>query len=146
MAEELLTTWDGLPISPIPPFGTSIIVYRRGESGIEFLILHRAHDGPTYEGEWAWTPPAGSRLPGEPVDVCAQRELLEETGLTLPLHFTGYGLDNWALYYAEARADQPVTLDAEHDRYEWVTREEALARCLPTVVADGVAHVAGLLR
>ena len=145
MAEELLTTWDGLPISPDPPFGTSIVVYRRGVTGLDFLLLHRAHDGPTYEGDWAWTPPAGSRLPNEPVDVCAQRELREETGLALPLHFTGYGLDNWAIYYAEAGADQPVTLDAEHDRFEWVTLEEALVRCLPVVVGEGVERVARLL-
>ena len=146
MAEEQLTTWDGLPISPDPPFGTLNIVYRRGEDGIEFLILHRAYEGPTYAGDWAWTPPAGARLPNEPVDACARRELLEETGLTLPLHFTGYGMDNWAIYYAEAVGDQQVTLDAEHDRFEWVTLEESLARCLPAVVGEGIASVARLLQ
>ena len=32
----------------------------------EFLLLHRvAPGGPDYEGEWAWTPPAGARQPRE---------------------------------------------------------------------------------
>jgi 8-oxo-dGTP pyrophosphatase MutT (NUDIX family) len=147
MTEERLTTWDGLPISPEAPFGTSIVVYRRNQQGVEFLILHRAHDGPEYEGEWAWTPPAGARLPNEPVDECARRELLEETGLTLPIQATGLGSESWAIYSAEASADQIVTLlDAEHDRYEWVTLETALARCLPEVVGQSVEYVARRLQ
>lgn len=79
------TTWDGKPISPDPPYGASIIVYRPSAKGRRFLILHRAHRGPAYEGEWAWTPPSGARYPGEPVEQCAQRELAEETGLRLSL-------------------------------------------------------------
>ena len=146
MPDELLTTWDGLPISPEPPFGTTIVVYRNAKQGIEYLLLHRAHDGAAYEGEWAWTPPSGARLPGEPVDLCAQRELLEETGLTLPLHATGHGVDSWAIYFAEATNGDTVTLDAEHDRYEWVSLEVALERCLPVVVADAVAYVAQRLQ
>jgi ADP-ribose pyrophosphatase YjhB (NUDIX family) len=145
MTNELLTTWDGLPISPDAPFGASIIVYRRGPQGVEFLVLHRAHEGPDYEGEWAWTPPSGARLPNEPVDDCAQRELREETGLSLPMHATGHGLESWAIYWAEANVDDPVILDAEHDRYAWVTLDEALARCLPVRVGEGVAHVARML-
>lgn len=145
---EYQTTWDGLPISPEPPHGATIVVYRRREGpaeGIEFLILHRAHEGPDYAGEWAWTPPSGSRLPGEPVDSCARRELLEETGLALPLQPVRPGGEIWAVYYAEAPRDVVVMLDAEHDRYEWVSVEDALARCLPAVVGDCVRSVAKLL-
>lgn len=144
MPTEPMTTWEGLPISPDAPFGTSIIVYRRAAQGVEFLILHRAHDGPAYEGEWAWTPPSGARLPDEPVDECARRELWEETGLTLPIHATKRGLESWAIYFAEADDYTTITLDAEHDRYAWVTLDEAMTRCLPARVADGVAYVAQL--
>ncbi len=143
---EPLTTWDGLPISPDAPFGTSIIVYRRTAHGVEFLILHRADNVPEYEGDWAWTPPSGARLPDEPVDACARRELWEETGLTLPIHFTGHGLERWAIYYAEALAQHTITLDAEHDRYAWVTLDDALARCLPAVVSESLRVVAQHLR
>ncbi len=69
------TTWDGKPISPEPPFGASVVVYRRGAAGVEFLILHRAHSGPEFDGDWAWTPPSGARLPHEPILACAEREL-----------------------------------------------------------------------
>lgn len=145
MSETELTTWDGLAISPTPPFGTSIIVYRRGQQGVEFLLLHRAQDGPAQEGDWAWTPPSGARLPNEPVDDCARRELQEETGLTLPIQATGRGQESWAIYYVEVSADQIVTLDVEHDRYAWVTLDEALTRCQPAVVAEGIEYVARLL-
>lgn len=143
MTEEQSTTWDGLPISREAPFGTLIVVYRQGAQGVEFLILHRAHHGPDYEGDWAWTPPSGARLPNEPVDECARRELWEETGLTLPVQATGLGLEGWAKYYVQAAPDQAVTLlDVEHDRFEWVTLEVALARCLPQVVRQSVEAVA----
>jgi 8-oxo-dGTP pyrophosphatase MutT (NUDIX family) len=146
MSEELSTTWDGLPISPEAPFGVSIVVYRRGVQGVEFLLLHRAHNGPEYEGEWAWTPPSGSRLPNEAVGECASRELLEETGLTLPVQATDRGDGSWLTYFAEAGAEDVVTLlDVEHDRFEWVTLETALARCLPEVVGQSVHFVAQLL-
>ena len=140
------TTWDGLPISPDPPNGASIIVYRFGQEGLQFLILHRAHDGPDFSGDWAWTPPSGARLPNEPIESCAQRELLEETGLTIPVRATGYGMDSWAIYAAEAGEADTVTLDAEHDRYAWVTLETALARCLPEIVGEGVRIVANRLQ
>jgi 8-oxo-dGTP pyrophosphatase MutT (NUDIX family) len=146
MTEEQSTTWDGLPISREAPFGTSIVVYRQGAYGVEFLLLHRAHHGPDYDGEWAWTPPAGSRLPNEPVDECARRELMEEAGLALPVQAADLGKESWAIYYAEAASDQVVTLlDVEHDRFEWVPLEVALARCLPEVVGQSVEAVARLL-
>jgi 8-oxo-dGTP pyrophosphatase MutT (NUDIX family) len=116
--------------------------------GVDWLILHRAHDGPAYEGDWAWTPPSGARLPNEPIDECARRELLEETGLTLPLQAlqaTNQGMDSWAIYSAEATQDSVIVLDAEHDRFEWVTLEAALARCLPEPVGQGIRYVAQLL-
>ena len=125
------TTWDGLPISPEPPFGATIVVFRPGAAGPDILMLHRAHQGPAYEGDWAWTPPAGSRFPGEPIEVCARRELLEESGLTLALTSTDCGTADWHLYVAEAPSDAEVTLDAEHDHYEWVPCAVELERCRP---------------
>lgn len=84
------TTHDGQPIAPDPPFGASIIVYRRTADQVEFLILHRAHHGIAYEGDWAWPPPAGARWPGEPPNEAAQRELKEETGLETPIQPTNH--------------------------------------------------------
>ncbi len=84
------------------PHGASVVVYRRTAVGTEFLMLHRAHSGPDYEGDWAWTPPAGVRLPGEPIDDCARRELWEETGFELTITPTRCGSATWPTYIAEA--------------------------------------------
>jgi 8-oxo-dGTP pyrophosphatase MutT (NUDIX family) len=132
----LTETWDGLPVSRERPYGASVLVWRRRGGRIEWLLLHRGHQGPAYEGEWAWGPPAGARLPDERVEECARRELLEEAGLELPLADTPCGTDDWAVYAAELGADEPVALSPEHDRHEWASASEAARRCLPRAVAD----------
>ena len=129
------TTWDGRPISHEPPFGASVIVYRWVRSRLEFLILHRAHVDANDAENWAWTPPSGARLPDEPILECAIRELKEETGLALPLRATSHGPDEWAIYVAEAESHTIVQLDVEHDLFEWVAADIAVARCAPEVVS-----------
>lgn len=138
------TTWDGRPVGAEPPFGATVVVWRPAANGREWLVLHRAHHGRAYEGDWAWTPPSGARYPGEPIDECARRELLEETGFTLrlePVRLEG----EWAIFTAEAPMDADVTVDAEHDAFSWLSFEEACARCLPAVVADTIRTVADRL-
>jgi 8-oxo-dGTP pyrophosphatase MutT (NUDIX family) len=131
-------TWDGLPVAPDQPNGAAILVRRSGSG--KYLILHRAHRGPGYAGDWAWTPPSGSRLPGEPVLPAAQRELAEETGLQVeaadlrPLDLSGA----WAHFGLDVPADARPRLDAEHDRFEWLAAAAAIARCQPAVVAHGI--------
>ncbi|HEY8552705.1 MAG TPA: NUDIX domain-containing protein [Thermaerobacter sp.] len=128
-------TWDGLPVSPEPPFGATVVVYRCGAVQ-EFLLLHRAHRGPDFEGDWAWGPPAGARLPGEAVFACACRELAEETGLRLhPVAVDAWDDPGWAVFMAQAPAGARVRLSPEHDRFVWVRLEEAVARCRPRLVA-----------
>ncbi len=141
------TTWDGLPISAERPFGVTVVVYRRGAAGLELLVLHRAHHGPAYEGDWAWTPPAGSRFPGESVADCARRELYEEAGLDLDVRPTDCGTADWALYVAEAPPGAVVSLahDPEHDRYAWLAPAAALARCRPALVAAALGRAVALL-
>jgi 8-oxo-dGTP pyrophosphatase MutT (NUDIX family) len=141
----MATTWDGLPVSPEPPYGCAVIVYRQGAAGRELLMLHRAHHGADYEGDWAWTPPSGARLPGEVLDDCAQRELREETGLSLPLHATACGTPDWYAYWAEAQHDAVIVLDAEHDRYVWMPPDEAVQRCAPDAARWALARVAAVL-
>jgi 8-oxo-dGTP pyrophosphatase MutT (NUDIX family) len=139
------TTWDGLPVARERPYGVSILVWRRARGGREWLVLHRAHHGPDYAGDWAWTPPAGARLPGETALACAARELREETGLSLPLAETGLGSDEWLLFAAEAPPDAQIRLDDEHDRYEWLSLENAAARCFPPLVGESFRAVAASL-
>src|SRR6187200_440792 len=109
------TTWDDVPRSMEPPFGASVVVFRRAAMGVEFLVLHRAHNGADNSGEGAWTPPAGARQPDESVLDCARRELSEETGLLLEPVLSSHGSSEWVVYSAEADLRAVVHLDEEHD-------------------------------
>jgi 8-oxo-dGTP pyrophosphatase MutT (NUDIX family) len=140
------TTWDGLPIAAENPRFVSIVVWRRTGDGHEFLVLHRAHHGADFAGDWAWTNPAGSRQPGEEVVAAALRELEEEVGLELDLVETDLAGDEIAVFVAEAPRDAEVVLDHEHDRFAWVGAEEARRRCLPALVGDVFDAVDRMLR
>ena len=140
-----MQTGDGQTVSQEKPYGASIIVYRRSEQGIEYLILHRAFRGAGFEGDWAWTPPSGARLPGEAIDNCAARELLEETGLRLAVHSTSFGSPEWTAYLAETSQQEAVRLDAEHDRYAWVSLVEAQQRCQPEQVQIPITSAAKII-
>ena len=133
-------TRDGLPVAADDPHGAAIIVRRPdGQGGREYLLLHRAHRGPDYDGDWAWTPPSGARLPGEPVLAGALRELGEEAGITgaapVPVDLSG----PWAVFLAEVPAGTRVRLDAEHDQFRWVSAAQALSRCRPASATAGLA-------
>jgi 8-oxo-dGTP pyrophosphatase MutT (NUDIX family) len=146
MTEQLRQTWDGHPVSPTPPFGAMIVVYRRRDLGHEFLMLHRRHLGAEYEGPWAWGPPSGARYPGEEVDHCAARELHEETGIeaeACPVE--GVAVD-WPAYVLEAQPDVRLRLSPEHDRFRWLSYEDALARIEPPLVRDAFCAAVAALR
>jgi 8-oxo-dGTP pyrophosphatase MutT (NUDIX family) len=73
---------------------------------------------------------------GESAEETAARELREETGLELPL--TLVRAAEWSLFSADAPHDAAVILSDEHDRYEWISLEEACGRCLPALVGDAI--------
>ncbi len=139
------TTWDGVPVAREPPFASCVVVWREGREEREFLVLHRAHFGPDFAGDWAWTPPSGARQPGEDPTTAAVRELREETGLELSLTPIESPSPEVALYVAEARRDAEVTLDPEHDAHRWLPLEAATELCLPATVADGLRQAAASL-
>ena len=137
-------TWDGLPIADDLPTGAVIAVFRRRGEHIEWLVLHRAHRGPDFDGDWAWGAPSGCRLPGEAVEDCARRELLEETGLDLnpaPL----LDDDEWPLFMVEAPPEADVGLSPEHDAYRWVDLLTASDLIKPELVAQQLRRAARLL-
>src|SRR5438552_1122374 len=123
-----------------PPFGTAIVVYRRRGGDIEFLMLHRA-----IEGNWAWGPPTGARRPDENLNLTAARELVETTGLALPLTRTQLGSWDWLVCMAEAPPDATVLISEEHDRYAWLPASAALQLVSPDEVRTQLAGVARLL-
>ncbi len=142
-------TWDGLEIATEEPRGATVVVRRPGPGGeLELLLLHRNARGADFEGDWAWTSPAGARQPGEAVFPAALRELEEEAGLTgldvfaLDLAATAATRDHpaytWAVFGADADAQSRVDLvDPEHDRYEWLPPAACRDRILPAWVAHG---------
>ncbi len=145
----LTHTWDGLPIASDDPRGATVVVRRQTTAGeLELLLLHRNGHGADYEGDWAWTCPAGSRQPGEAVYPAALRELAEEAGLTgldvfaLDLSQSappreGLPAYHWAIFGTDVEAHTEVDLvDPEHDRYEWLPPSECRARILPVWVGD----------
>jgi len=138
-------TWDGLAVAGERPFASCVVVWRQGTAGREFLVLHRAHFGPDFTGDWAWTPPAGARQPGEAAAEAAARELREETGLELPCVEVESPNPDVVHFVAEAPAEASVTLDAEHDAHRWLPLEAAAEICLPSAVADGLRAAAATL-
>jgi 8-oxo-dGTP pyrophosphatase MutT (NUDIX family) len=116
--------------------GAATVVWRRGIDGAELLVLHRAAGGVDYEGDWAWTPPGGGLEPGETHEECAARELFEEAGLDLPLTRVHGHPNDFAAFVCELVGDVEIVLSDEHDRFEWLTFDEACARCKPQAVVD----------
>src|ERR1700729_3208940 len=131
------TTWDGEPVSREPPHGATVVVAALAPEGWRCLLLHRAHHGPSWDGDWAWTPPAGSRKPGEAVTACAVRELREETGLVASPRPVVTEDTDWAVLTQEVPWGTEIAVDGmEHDRFEWVTVAEVLRRSRPAAVSE----------
>lgn len=131
-------------ISYEPPYGAMTVVYRRSARGFEYLLLHRRFEA-AHQGDWAWDPPAGNRLSGEDADVCAARELLEETGLGPAVRRADVASSDWLIYLAEAAPDAIPRLSQEHDRYVWLPLDRAAECVLPERVRRSLVEAAGSL-
>lgn len=145
MPDDFERTWDGQPISKEPPHGCAVIVYRLQGDDLEYLVLRRSQVA-RGSGEWEWGPPAGARLPGEPEDRCAERELREESGLSLDCRRVLIGDESWWHYVAEAPADAVVTLSVEHDEYRWMPAPDAATLVLPEFIGERMREADALIR
>ena len=53
---------------------------------------------------------------------------------------------DWAIFAAVAPGNVDIALDPEHYRHDWVGIEEAVRRCRPHIVAEGVRLAAASIR
>ncbi len=110
--------------------GGAVVARNHPSLGIEVVIIHRAR----YDD---WTLPKGKIEAGEPVPVCAVREVREETGVTIrlgvPLDSVTYEAGDAGLkkvdYWAGVVLDSaPRAPDTEVDGVSWLPVGAALER------------------
>lgn len=135
-------------MSPSPVRAAGALLWRVRRRRLEVLVVHR----PRYD-DWSW--PKGKVEGGEPLPVCAVREVAEETGIEIALgqplgkvrYRNGDGRTKEAHYWAAApvaeldlgaclRARAPVTPadDDEIDEVRWV--DVTTARAMLTYAHD----------
>ena len=134
---------------PKPSMSGDTVLVRRGEAGLEVLLIRRGRD--PYRGAWAL--PGGFVEPFERPQDAARRELAEETGLAYagPLALVGVygerGRDprGWtvsAAYLGLIEGEVPAVLggdDAEEARWFPVGALPVLAFDHAAIVADALA-------
>lgn len=104
------------------------VVYRKTSKGIKILVVHR----PGYDD---WSFPKGKIDRGETIRQCAQREVIEETGLTVhmgPLlgdieYITPGGSDKIVHYWAMPFVSGDFIKNKEVDEIAWMKPKKAAA-------------------
>lgn len=140
------------PSSALPPlFTLSSAVFVEREDKI--LILKRAGG----EATGGWYLPGGAVDPGETVEHCAARELMEEAGLppdgqltcVAVAHMQVYGYPSLQVLYACGSANGDVVLSAEHSAARWIDpaayRERYFSDDIIRQVATSSPRVAEML-
>jgi type II secretory ATPase GspE/PulE/Tfp pilus assembly ATPase PilB-like protein/8-oxo-dGTP pyrophosphatase MutT (NUDIX family) len=123
------------PMTQIVPGVVEVYVIRHNAGDWRVLILQRASDT-IRPGSWETV--YGKIDPGERPEQAAARELREETGLELKslynvtvssffLHTT-QTIQMAIVFAAFVESDSDVTLSDEHQRFEWVSLDEACDR------------------
>jgi type II secretory ATPase GspE/PulE/Tfp pilus assembly ATPase PilB-like protein/8-oxo-dGTP pyrophosphatase MutT (NUDIX family) len=129
-----------------------VYVIRPLPEGWKILVLQRANDT---RCPGAWESVHGNLEDGEKPEEAARREITEETGLELsrlynvtvnPFYLHTYGAVQLAIVFA-AFVDEPaqVTLSAEHQRYEWLSENEAVNRFVWPREREAISMIRQLL-
>jgi 8-oxo-dGTP pyrophosphatase MutT (NUDIX family) len=122
-------------MTKITPGVIEVFVIRHNGGDWRVLLLQRAADG---KRPGSWETVYGKIDAREKPEVAALRELREETGLdpsalydvtvtSFYLH-TGQTIQMCITFAAFVADDADVSLSDEHQRYEWLTVDEACAR------------------
>lgn len=128
---QLPMQWDGLFLSPVPPWGTSVVVRRPGADGRSRVLIVRRDR----RAGGQWTAPCATRLPGEDVAACARRALEEIAGLSLPVVAHRDLQPGWPMFVARAAEGAGIRLGQGFDAFDWVEPDEARRRCASSSAA-----------
>jgi hypothetical protein len=125
-------TWDDKPIAREPPFACCVVVWREAAGDREFLLLHRlAPGGVDFAGDWAWTPPAGARQPGEPPDTAAARELQDLSSVVESVILTGRDTSRRRLTSAPDRREAAHAIRLVSSRGSAASSQRCVCRHCP---------------
>lgn len=119
----------GLAPGATEVFAAGGVIWRRRSGRVEVVVVHRPH-------RQDWSLPKGKVDPGETVEETAQREVVEETGLTCsldqPLGAVSYvdhkGRAKTVWYWAMTVLGGTPTLNDEVDEIAWLDVAAARAR------------------
>lgn len=105
------------------------LLYRHDDAGLSVLLVHPSGN---YNRGKPWSIPKGLPDPGEPLEMAARRETLEETGVAAgelcPLGSIEYRKSRKTVYAFAGPAPldlQPYCASWEVDRAEFVSFEQA---------------------
>ncbi len=129
-----------------------VFVLRPVAPSFEVLLLRRAVGG---RSPGSWEGVHGHVEPGETPGAAAWREVLEETGLTPDRLYNLSRVEGFYLHRADVVAVVPafaalvsggtVRLSPEHDGFEWLALEAAMARCAWPRIRRALEDAAALL-
>lgn len=139
-------------MTSVTPGVVDVYVIRPLPDGWKVLAVQRA---PDTRCPGAWETVHGRLDPGERPELGAVRELREETGLeparlynvtVQPFYLHRLETVQMAIVFA-AFVDEPadVSLGGEHQRYEWLSPEEASSRFIWPREREALAHIRQLL-
>ncbi len=122
-----------------------ILLHIDGQKPTRILLLRRSENETSMHGLWEF--PGGKMEGKETPEETALQELLEETGIEpdcvirkMPPHIDDDMEKAYHGIMARIRGKEPtVVLSDEHDKYQWLTPEDALA------MSDPLSHHAKYL-
>lgn len=129
-------------------------VYRERGSTIEFLLLRRAPNK-IYEGMWRMV--SGKIENEETAWQTALRELKEELGISIEQIFVvpfvsqfyewEYDrINSIPVFLARVTTDEIISLNHEHDAYEWLPFKEAIERLAFPTQKEGLTAANNLIQ
>lgn len=111
------------------------VVYRRNDQDLEFLVVKRVPEDGGF-----WQAITGTIDPGEKAPETLRRELIEEAGITDPVHISDcLEIYNWRIeekditgrdqiFAVEVAKDTKIVIDPkEHSEFKWLPLQDAIS-------------------